>query len=111
MDKSQLPEGIPKEGFIKLTSPEPAPLSPDQKSVLIRRGNSLLGEGDVQQAKRIFITIGYQDGMVRVGEKLAQDGEILAALQLFYMAREKNKARELITRMADVVRFWLRSDE
>lgn len=110
MDKSRLPPGIPQEGFIKLTGPVPAVLTPDQKSALVRRGNALLQEGDIQQARRIFITIGYRDGMVRTAGKLVQAGDILGALQLYYLANDREKAQEVIARMADVVKFWIRSD-
>lgn len=110
MEKSRLPPGIPKEGFIKLTRPEPPNLDPAQRAALIRQGNVLLNQGDLLQAKRIFFTVDYRDGMTRVGQELVKRGDFLEALRMFYLAKDRRHWEPLVKRMAAVVSRWLRSE-
>ena len=39
-----------------------------QKVILNRKGNVLFNSGDIEGARRIFMTTGYTDGLVRIGD-------------------------------------------
>lgn len=106
-----MPPNIPKEGFLKLTRPEPPRLSPEQRAALVRQADELLRRGDLAQAKRIFFTVGDCEGMSRVGEALLKRGDVLESLRLFILAGNTPRVTALSARMAQIVRHWLRSDE
>ncbi|MFW5738253.1 MAG: hypothetical protein ACOCYX_05020, partial [Spirochaetota bacterium] len=53
-------------GFIKTSRRQGPELSAEQRSALIRRGNELFNKGSIDQAKRVFITTRYTDGLIRI---------------------------------------------
>jgi hypothetical protein len=95
-------------GFIKTRSPAPPELSGEQRSALVRRGNELFNRGAVEDAKRIFVTVGYTDGLIRLGDHYMKRNEPLEAFRMYWLAPDKQKADYLIERMAGVVRNWLK---
>jgi hypothetical protein len=110
MGQSVLPPGIPAEGFIKLTKPAKPELTSEQRAALIRQGNVYFSQGDLEKARRIFFTTGYKDGLSRVGVALLKKGEVLEALRMFYFAEDKDKMNLICSRIAEVIKFWLRSE-
>ncbi len=110
MKQSGLPPEIPAEGFIKLTKPQGSDLSDEKRIALIRMGNELLARGDLDRAKKIFFTTNYKEGMTKVGVALFQKGEYLEALRFFYFADNKEKIGIICSKMAEVLKIWLRSD-
>lgn len=107
MKKEDALKRMPREGFIKVTPTEKKPLSPEQKTALIRKGNELFNKGDIDTAKRIFITTGYSDGLERVGDYLQQKGEILEALRMYWIAPAQGKKQQLIEQCAALVQYWI----
>lgn len=108
MNKDDFLRNIPREGFIKVTRPEPPRLTSEQKVQLIRRGNALFQDGDFEQAKKIFVATGYSDGMIRLGDRFMDRGDALEALQMYKMAPAPDKAAEVVALMAKAVRRWLK---
>lgn len=97
-------------GFIKTgTSPRPD-LSGEQRTVLVRRGNELFNRGAFEEAKRIFVTVGYTDGLVRLGDHHLKRNEFLEAFRMYWLAPDRSKADRLIERMAAAVRTWLEDE-
>jgi hypothetical protein len=97
---------IPAEGFLKLTR-EASEMPPQTRSALVRKGNELLNEGKHELAKRVFLTAGYADGLVRIGEYYEEQGEALEAFRMFWLARYRKKIDPAVERMAHAVRHWL----
>ena len=64
--KKQIDNTPIAEGFIKVTDSPVTGILPEQKVALNRKGNELFNSGKIEQAKRIFITTGYSDGLTRV---------------------------------------------
>jgi len=108
MDIRSLFEGKSEEGFFIKTKPAPE-LPSNQKAALIRKGNALFNEGNVELAKRIFITLRYGDGLIRVGDYHFKRNEYLEAFRLYWMANEKVKSEKLIEKMAQIIREWIRA--
>ncbi len=110
MDKHfrSLEEKIPKQGFIKITDPRVTTLSGEQRIFLIRKGNAFYNEGKFDQAKKIFLTTGYSDGIIRIADKCLENNEPFEALRLYKIAPAVDKADELIKKMAGVLRNWLK---
>jgi len=107
MEKDEL-SGIPKEGFIKVSSPKATSLSGKQKTALIRKGNELFNAGDYEGAKRIFLTTGYTDGIIRMGDHYFKAKEPLEALRMYWMAPAPDKKEMVLENMARVLHRWLR---
>jgi len=109
MDPGEALKKVPKGGFLKLTM-EPSSLPPDARSALIRKGNDLMNQGKHDLAKRIFLTTGYADGLVRLGEVYEKKGNVLEAFRLYWLAKYRKRIDPTIQKMVGVVRHWLASD-
>lgn len=95
-------------GFIRTTGRPP--LDGRQRAALIRRGNELFNAGKLADAKRIFITTHYTDGLIRLGDHYARDHNVLEAFRMYWLAPDHRKTDYMIEQMAGVVRGWLKSD-
>ncbi|MDR3283996.1 MAG: hypothetical protein LBS97_02320 [Treponema sp.] len=90
-------------GFIKVSEKPVLALSDEQKVMLNRRGNVLFNEGSVEDARRIFLTTGYSDGLTRVGDAYLAKKQELDALKLYLLAHNQRKAGPLIEKLAQVI--------
>lgn len=98
-------------GFIKTSATGSTTLSSQQRTVLIRKGNELFNAGRINEAKRIFLTARYTDGIIRLGDHYMRQNQPLEAFRMYWLAPERRKADQLIEQMAGVVRKWLREAE
>ncbi len=78
-------------------------LGPEQKAALNRKGNILYNEGDIETARRIFVTTGYSDGLSRVGDFYAGKGREIEALKMYWLAHNGRKSGPLIKKLADLI--------
>lgn len=102
--------GIPEEGFLKVTRQKLVSLSDAQKAALIRKGNELFNAGKVEQAKRIFLTTGYTDGLVRVGDYYYKRLDLFEAIRMYWLAPAPDKKQLIVEQMASTVHRWLNED-
>ena len=98
-------------GFQRLTKKSKPQLSPEQRTGLIRRGNELYNNGRVTDAKRIFITASYTDGLIRMGNYHLKRNEPLEAFRMFWQAGAKREIDSMAERMAGVLKQWLADDD
>lgn len=102
---------LPKQGFLKTSrEPEP-PLSREQKTALIRRGNELFNKGDIEKAKRIFLTTHYTDGIIRIGDHYFQKKQVFEAFRMYKLAPAPDKTENMIEKMAAVLQYWLKDGD
>ncbi|HOV38012.1 MAG TPA: hypothetical protein PLG79_04760 [Spirochaetales bacterium] len=106
MDIDSLFKGKPEEGFLVRITPAPD-LPAEQRVTLIRKGDALFNEGNIDLAKRIFITVRYGDGLIRIGDYHLKRNEFLEAFRMYWAANEKVKSEKLIEKMAAVIREWI----
>lgn len=97
-------------GFLKTTEESGLSLSPEQKVLLNRRGNELFNAGDIESAKRIFITTGYSDGLTRVGDYYAKENRGIDALQMYWLAHNKRRLEPVIENISAVISAVLAED-
>lgn len=107
MDLKELFDKGSNTGFIKLTRPDPAGIPQGQKAALNRKGNELFNSGQYEQAKRIFITTGYTDGLIRVGDYYFKNDNHLEALKMYWLAPAPEKRDSLVVKISSVIRNWL----
>lgn len=85
------------KGLIKTTN---------ERVVLIRKGNEILNSGDFKTAERIFLTVKYDDGLIRIGDHYYKEGNILDALRL-YRLTSTNKTKILYERFAKIIKIMM----
>lgn len=91
------------KGLIKSTDFPVQKLNGEQKVLLNRKGNVFFNQGEIDAAKRIFITTGYSDGLTRVGDYYAGKGLELEALRLYWLAHNRRKADPIIEKLAQLI--------
>jgi hypothetical protein len=97
MDKKILEKFDDKNAFIKVSAP--APVEGSQKAALNRKGNQLFNDGKIEEARRIFMTTGYSDGLSRVGDYYSENNRPLEALRMYWIAPDKKKSQPLIEKL------------
>jgi hypothetical protein len=111
MGKEDLLKLIPKDGFIKTSDLKKKVLKKEDKVALIRKGNELFNKGKTELAKRIFITTGYTDGLIRVGNYYLKHKQPLEALKMFWIAPNTKGADRMIEKAAHILGSWLKEEE
>jgi hypothetical protein len=95
--------------FVKTTIP---PLIDDaQKVALNRKGNTLYNQGDIEGAKRIFLTTGYSDGLSRIGDYYKSKGQILDALRMYWIAPDHAKSEPIIKQLSSLITNILQKEK
>ena len=97
-----------QNGFIK-TTVKPA-IDGGQKAALNRKGNILYNSGDIEGARRIFLTTGYSDGLVRVGDYYKSKGRALDALRMYWIAPNRKKAEPIIEQISVVIQSLIHDE-
>ena len=102
-------EELAAPGFVKTT--DRPDIDGGQRAALIRHGNEFFNSGRYEDAKRIFITTRYTDGLIRMGDYYYERNEVLEAFRMYWLAPDHRKTDYLVERMAGVVRGWLKDEE
>jgi hypothetical protein len=98
-----------QDSFMKVSVP--SPVEGSQKALLNRKGNQKFNDGDIEGAKRIFMTTGYSDGLSRVGDFYKSKNRPLEALRMYYMAPDRKKSEPLIEQVAYILQSMIDEDE
>jgi hypothetical protein len=95
--------------FLKTVSKPP--ISSEQKAALNRKGNILYNQGKIEDARRIFLTTGYSDGLVRIGDFYMAKGRILDALRMYWIAPDKKKSAPIIIEISEIIKSMIHEKE
>ena len=98
------------DGFIKVTDNPVDGLSSEQKVILKRKANAMFNAGNIEDARRIYITTGYSDGLTRVGNYYMDKNEGLKALKAYYLAHNKRDAEPIYESIAQVISTLIKND-
>lgn len=96
------------DGFIKVTDNPVNGLTPEQKVILNRKANVMFNSGNIEDARRIYITTGYSDGLTRVGDYYMNKNESLKALKAYYLAHNQRDAEPIYSDIAKIVSTLLK---
>ncbi|MDR0383475.1 MAG: hypothetical protein LBH50_05760 [Spirochaetaceae bacterium] len=110
MNRAELLERFKGEAIF-LKSCEKRPMDGRQKAQLNRKGNMLFNQGDVESARRIFITTGYSDGLSRIGDYYRSKGRAIDALRMYWLAPDKKKSAEIIMDLSFMVKNLIHEGE
>lgn len=97
-------------GLIKTSDFPVQNLDGEKKAALNRKGNAFFNQGEIELAKRIFITTGYSDGLSRIGDYYAKKGQEIDALKYYWLAHNRRKADPLIHKLALLVESCITED-
>jgi hypothetical protein len=89
----------------------PPPLDGARKVALNRKGNILYNQGDIEGAKRIFLTTGYSDGLSRIGDYYKSKGRMLDALRMYWIAPDRTKAGFIIEQLSVLIKNILQEEK
>jgi hypothetical protein len=95
--------------FIKTT--KVPPMDGSQKAALNRKGNVLYNSGDIEGARRIFLTTGYSDGLSRIGDYYKSQGRLLDALRMYWIAPDKTKTDPIIMQLSVLLQDLIHEEE
>jgi hypothetical protein len=95
--------------FIKTTVP--ASMEGSSKAALNRRGNELFNAGDVEGARRIFLTTGYSDGLSRVGDYYKSENRMIDALRMYWIAPDRTKSEPIMMQLAGMLQNLIHDEE
>ena len=98
------------DGFIKVTDNPVNGLTSEQKVILNRKANAMFNAGNIEDARRIFITTGYSDGLTRVGNYYSGKNESLKALKVYYLAHNSRNAEPIYENIAKVLSALIKND-
>ena len=109
MDIKSVFENVKDENTFIKTAAIPA-IEAGQKAALNRKGNILYNSGNIEDAKRIFLTTGYSDGLVRIGDYYNSKGKNIEALRMYWIAPDRTKADSIIRQLSAVVQNLLSTE-
>jgi hypothetical protein len=95
--------------FIKTASPPS--IDDAQKAALNRKGNMLYNAGDIEAARRIFLTTGYSDGLSRIGDYYQSQGRTVDALRMYWIAPDRRKSGPVIARISALLQGLIHEEE
>jgi len=98
------------DGFIKVTDEPVKGLTSEQKVILNRKANMMFNNGNVEDARRIYITTGYSDGLTRVGDYYMKQDQSLKALKAYYLAHNNRDSEPIYNSIAQVISQLLKEN-
>jgi len=109
--REELLKKVPKEGFLKITESRSAEMSKEQRVALIRKGNDLFNQKQYDLAKKIFLTTGYSDGLIRLGDLYMNQNLPLEAFRMYWLAPDRKKVDAMLEKTVGIVKKWLKEGE
>ena len=109
--REELLKKVPKEGFLKITRNRAAELPKEQRIALIRKGNELFNQKKYDIAKRIFLTTGYSDGLIRLGNLYLNQNMPLEAFRMYWLAPDQKKVEAMLEKTVAIIKKWLKEGE
>ncbi|MCU0821187.1 MAG: hypothetical protein MUC95_01780 [Spirochaetes bacterium] len=83
-----------------------------ERVALIRKGNELFNNGEIDKAIKIFIQTDYKDGLARAGDYYFYDKKApLMAFKYYKMANMHDRVNEIFKRMIFALGRWIGEDK
>ena len=103
MDYKKIFEKFEDQSALIKTTKKPA-IDGAQKAALNRKGNALFNAGDIEGAKRVFLTTGYSDGLSRVGDAYKAQNRYMDALTMYRIAPNQKKFESMIAQLSAIIK-------
>jgi hypothetical protein len=109
--REELLRKLPKEGFLKISESRAAELTKERRVSLIRKGNELFNQRNYDMAKKIFLTTGYSDGLIRLGNLYMNQNMPLEAFRMYWLAPDRKKVDAMLEKTVGIIKKWLEEGE
>jgi len=109
--REELLKKVPKEGFLKISQSQATELSKERRVALIRKGNELFNQEKHDLAKKIFLTTGYSDGLIRLGNLYMDRNMPLEAFRMYWLAPDRKKVDVMLEKTVSIIKKWLKEGE
>lgn len=83
-------------------------LSQKDRILLIRKGNSFFNDGFIEQARKIFITVGYQDGIMRIRDYYLEKNNFKEALKVDKQNFFNSFSGGIGKSFAEIIHWWMK---
>jgi hypothetical protein len=110
MDYKKIFDKFEKETAFVKTAKNPS-IDGSQKAALNRKGNTLYNAGNIEAARRIFLTTGYSDGLSRIGDYYQSQGRYMDALRMYWIAPDRTKSEPVIMRISALLQDLMHQEE
>ena len=110
MDYKKVFDKFEEENVFIKTTVQPS-MDSAQKAALNRKGNVLYNSGEIEEARRIFLTTGYSDGLSRIGDYYKSQNRFVEALHMYWIAPDRTKAEPLIMLLAATIQGLVSAEE
>ncbi len=81
------------------------------RAQLIRKGNEFFSTGSILQAEKIFITIDYKDGLVRLGDYYLKNKDIYKSARMYFLSENQSKINAFCKKAALIIEKFLNEDK
>lgn len=99
---------IESDPFIrKILDDKNLKVSQENRVLLIRKGNELLNDSKVEEAKKIFISIKYSDGLVRLGDFYYKKNDFMEAARMYIISGNRDKIDSISKEISAVIKKWI----
>jgi len=78
--------------------------------LLIRKGNEFFSNGNIEAAEKIFVTVDYKDGIVRLGDYYLKNNNLYKAAEMYFMSENSSKIEAFCKKSTQIIRKLLRED-
>lgn len=85
-------------------------VDPATRAMLIRKGNQFFSENKIEAAEKIFVTVDYKDGLVRLGDYYFNHNDIYKAAYMYFMSGNESKIKHFSKLCAQVIKDFLCED-
>ncbi len=109
--REELLKKLPQDGFLKISQSQAVEMSKEQRVALVRKGNELFNQEKYELAKKIFLTTGYSDGLIRLGNMYLKKKMPLEAFRMFWLAPDRKKVDTMLEKTILIVKKWLKEGE
>ena len=110
MDYQKIFGELEKENVFIKNTVQPS-MESSQKAMLNRKGNMLFNSGDIEGARRVFMTTGYSDGLSRIGDYYKSQNRLVEALHMYWIAPDRTKSEPIIMQLAATIQVLVSATE
>ncbi|MDD5066850.1 MAG: hypothetical protein PHF84_07355 [bacterium] len=82
-------------------------LNESERAELIRKGNQLFNSGKIKEAARVFETVKYGDGLIRIANHYYKKKEMVQAILYYKKAGYTKPIEALAPEIIMVLKTWL----
>lgn len=86
-------------------------VDPSTRAMLIRKGNEFFTSGNIKAAEKIFVSVDYKDGLVRLGDYYYENNNLYKACEMFFMSGNEAKIKAFSEVCAKVISLLLNEDK